>query len=128
MPPEKPSPAPKEIVEQQDQSIKARKNQLFEAQARDNAGGLKPFTVYLHQTPPTPMLPGVKVALWALAAVVALLFLGALLSGGRRRTTARGGTQVQPAARVIAAAGSPSRAGGVLGLADLSLFRVGERK
>lgn len=108
MPPEKKSPAPKEIVEQQDQSIKARKNQLFEAEARDNAGVLKPFSVYLRETAPAPMSPVVKAALWAAAALVVLLLLGALLSSGRRKAPARGGVeaQPQPAARVVTAAAS----------------------
>ena len=44
--------APREIVEQQDQSIKARKNQLFEVIKTDeSSSSLKPFVVYLSDTP-----------------------------------------------------------------------------
>ena len=104
MPPEKEKkkgPAPGEAVEQQDQSIKARKSQLFEADRDESAGTLKPFTVYLRETPAAPMSQGVKVALWALAALVVLLFLGALLSGGRRRVPARGGAETRREARAF---------------------------
>ena len=74
----------REIVEQQDQSIKARKNQLFEAIKTDDDGSSgKPFVVYLKDTPAAPMSAPVKAALWAMGVVVVLLFLAAVAGVGR---------------------------------------------
>jgi hypothetical protein len=77
---EKPPPSG-EAPEQQDQSIKARKFQLFERQQLGGAGALRPFADYVRQTPPAPMATPIKASLWALAVLVALLFLAAMFSG-----------------------------------------------
>jgi hypothetical protein len=78
-------PAQREAFEQQDQSIKARKHELFEEpQTADGAGALKPFSVYVRETPPAPMSKGMKATLWAIGVLVVLLFLAALFFGGRR--------------------------------------------
>ena len=90
------TPPTPEALEQQDQSIKARKVQLFEE--RDRAGdGLatKPFADYVKATPPAPLSPAVKASLGAVAVLVALLFLAALFfrpapKHGRRRHAERG--------------------------------------
>lgn len=99
---------PRETVEQQDQSIKARKHQLFEEPDRAD-GAVKPFKVYLRDTPPAPLSGGVKATLWAVGAVVVLLLLAALFGGGRRstprtRSAALHGPAAQPAARTPAPA------------------------
>jgi hypothetical protein len=89
-------PAQREAFEQQDQSIKARKHELFEEpQTADTPTSvLKPFSVYVRDTPPAPMSKGMKATLWVLGALVVLLFLAALFFGGRRprpgRADARG--------------------------------------
>ena len=75
--------APREIVEQQDQSIKARKNQLFEVIKIDDGVSSVPFTVYLNDTAAAPLSLPVKVALWAAGVVVVLLFLAAFTGVGR---------------------------------------------
>ena len=73
--------APREVVEQQDQSIKARKNQLFEVAKPDDGVSHVPFRVYLKDTPPAPMSTPMKAALWSVAVVAGLLFLAAIWVG-----------------------------------------------
>ena len=76
---------PGEAHEHTDQSIKARKGQLFEAKtSTEVTSKSKTFTECVKDTPPTPMSPAVKAALWGVAVLVVLLFLGALF-GGRSR-------------------------------------------
>ena len=86
---EKPKPR-----ESEEQSIKARKNQLFEAQTREGApsGPKKPLRVYLRDTPAMPISPGVKATLWGVGALVLLLFLAALATRGARRERPRTGS------------------------------------
>jgi hypothetical protein len=86
---EKPKP-----LESEEQSIKARKNQLFEAQAQQDAlsGPKKPLQVYLRDTPAMPISPGVKATLWGVGALVLLLFLAALATRGARRERPRSGS------------------------------------
>lgn len=69
-------------IEDQERSIKARKNQLFDPSAGDDveAETRKPFAVYLKTVPGTPATPGQKQAFWCVAAVVLILFLASLLS------------------------------------------------
>src|SRR5438128_5627763 len=74
---EKP-PVPREATEQQDQSIKARKFQLFE-QRTETGVVAKRFAEYVRDTPPALLSPGVKAGLGAVAVLVVLLLLAALL-------------------------------------------------
>ena len=69
-------------MEEQDRSIKARKNQLFDnpALADEPAPTKMPFAAYLKTVPATPATPAQKQAFWSLAAVVLILFLASLLS------------------------------------------------
>lgn len=77
-----PTPAPREALEQQDQSIKARKHQLFEKkEILFDLASVKRFSEYVDNRPPAPLSPGMKAALIGLVAVVALLFLAALFGG-----------------------------------------------
>lgn len=80
--PSPPSSAiPREAVEHQDQSIKVRKSQLFEPTEHTNGVVIKPFPTYLRATPPAPLAPGIKAALWAVGVLVGLLFLAAMFLG-----------------------------------------------
>jgi hypothetical protein len=90
-------PVSRESVEHEDQSIKVRKSQLFEPTAQGPAE-VRPFEEFLRSTPPTPLSPGVKAALWVVGAIVALLFLAALLSVGRS-TRPRGRADRAPDSR-----------------------------
>lgn len=84
--------------ESEEQSIKARKNQLFEEQSRQAApsGPKKPIQIYLRDTPAMPISQGVKATLWVVAALVLLLFLAALMTRGARPGRPRTGG-VRPA-------------------------------
>ena len=74
--------ASREAPEQQDQSIKARKHQLFEKQENlVELASVKRFSEYVDDRPPAPLSPALKAALIGLGAVVALLFLAALFGG-----------------------------------------------
>ena len=92
MPPEN-KPAPREAGEQQERSIKERKHHLFEEPQRVETGAVKPFSVYLRDTPPAPMSTPVKAALWTVGVLAVLLLLAALLSGGRRPPRPKVGAQ-----------------------------------
>jgi hypothetical protein len=68
----------------QEQSIKARKNELFEEEARnaeEGVGPVRPFRAYLRETPAAPLSLGVKASLWGTGAVVGLLFVAAIAGG-----------------------------------------------
>lgn len=90
--------------EHQDQSIKARKKQLFEEPQAAPVGALKPFSEYVRGTPAAPMSQPVKVALWAVAVLTALLFLAAVLLPARHRRP-RGGSDLRARPAATAAAG-----------------------
>lgn len=76
----KPS-ASRDALESQDNSIKARKSQLFEAPEASPLGVVRPFAEYLKEVPADPLSPGLRAGLWALAALVGLLFLASLMKG-----------------------------------------------
>lgn len=84
------TPKPRESEEQ---SIKARKNQLFEAKALQAApsGPKKSTQTYLRDTPAMPISPGVKATLWGVGALVLILFLAALMTRGARPERPRTG-------------------------------------
>ena len=63
---------------EQERSIKDREQQLFFEPDEGPATPLKPFPVYLQETPPVPMSPAVKALLWVVGILVALLFFAAL--------------------------------------------------
>ncbi len=93
---------PGEAHENPDQSIKARKFQLFEQVNTEGAFKAKAFAEYVKATPPAPMNPGIKAALWAVAVVVALLFLASLFgrstpSKGRQAGTPDGNLRIETA-------------------------------
>jgi hypothetical protein len=67
--------------EKQEQSIKARKHELFVDEPLGQDGPRKTFREYLRETPAAPLTKNVKLMLWGSAAPVVLLFFGALLTG-----------------------------------------------
>jgi hypothetical protein len=64
--------------EKQEQSIKARKNELF-VEEEVQTGPRKKMRDYLKETPAAPLSKNVKLMLWGSAAPVVLLFVAALL-------------------------------------------------
>lgn len=64
--------------EAQDQSIKARKRQLFEEDEAVAVGSGRPFREFLRTTPAAPLSGLTRSALWAAAVVVALVLVAAL--------------------------------------------------
>jgi hypothetical protein len=78
MPSQKPEPKPEpKPPREQEQSIKARKTELFEEHSATAAGPVKPFPQYLAETPAAPLSKVEKRALWAVAALAVLLLLAA---------------------------------------------------
>jgi hypothetical protein len=64
---------------EQERSIKDREQELFfDSEGIGDTKPLKPFPVYLQETPAVPMSPVVKVMLWVLGVLVALLFFASL--------------------------------------------------
>jgi hypothetical protein len=67
-------------LHEQERSIKDREQELFveREEAPPEKPPVKPFAIYLRETPADPMATEVKVLLWIIAIVVLLLFVGAL--------------------------------------------------
>jgi hypothetical protein len=82
--------------ELQEQSIKARKKELF---VEDVATGpRKAFREYLSETPSAPLSKNVKLILWGSAAPVVLLFLGSVVTAKGSAPKAPQGTVLAPVA------------------------------
>jgi hypothetical protein len=62
----------------QDISIKAREHELYYTPSDADSKPVKPFPVYLRETPAEPLSRTTKAILWIVGAVVALLFLAAV--------------------------------------------------
>ncbi len=62
---------------EQERSIKARAHELF-VEPPQTGGQVKPFPVYLRETPAVPMSATIKALLWMVGIIVALLFIGAV--------------------------------------------------
>jgi hypothetical protein len=72
-------PSESRNLSEQEQSIKARARELYVEPPRPGSGKLvKPFPVYLRETPAVPLSTSVKVVLWIVGIIVGLLFLAAL--------------------------------------------------
>jgi hypothetical protein len=66
-------------LSEQEYSIKARAGELYVEPPRPASSQVvKPFPVYLRETPAVPLSTSVKVVLWIVGIIVALLFLAAL--------------------------------------------------
>ena len=74
----------------QEQSIKARKHQLFESDERSGEHGPRQsFADLLRATPADPLAPGLRAALWVVGTLVILLLLAAFLKVGTRKSQPR---------------------------------------
>ena len=71
----------------QEQSIKARKHQLFESDdhATQTGGSSRSFADCLRETPADPLSPALKVGLWVVGVLVILLLLAAFARVGTRK-------------------------------------------
>lgn len=81
-------PPPRE----QEQSIRARKAQMFEDDEQSSVPGAparvsKPFAAHLRETPAKPMGNGIKAMLWVAGAVVLLLFAASVYRISSRPTS-----------------------------------------
>jgi hypothetical protein len=87
---------------EQERSIKEREKELFVARQAGPVAKppVKPFALYLRETPADPMSMGVKVLLWAVGILVLLLFAAALWRIQRR--TGRPPRAPAPAATALA--------------------------
>jgi len=98
--------------ETQEQSIKARKHELFVEEKLDNDGPKKRFREYVRETPAAPMSRNVKLILWGSAAPVVVLFIASLFSKGSSAKppdySVVGGTH-KPAPAPVLAKASPAR-------------------
>ncbi len=86
----------------QEQSIKARKHQLFDSEERVDSGPRQPFRDCLRRTPAAPLSTPVKAGLWVVGVVVILLLAAAFIASGTRK--ARPGptaTSPRPVARRV---------------------------
>lgn len=65
---------------EQEHSIKARSNELFESEGPSAGAGRasRPFREYLKETPARPFSPLIQAMFWSLGAIVLLLFLAAI--------------------------------------------------
>lgn len=77
----------------EEQSIKARKKELFEEEVREApvSAPKKPARVYIQQTPAMPLSTGVKATLWIVGAIVAVLLVAALATRGGKPPRPRSG-------------------------------------
>jgi hypothetical protein len=69
----------------QEQSIKARKHQLFEDDEPLDAGPRRSFRECLRETPAEPLSTPVKALLWTLGVIVVLLLVAALLTASHKK-------------------------------------------
>lgn len=67
-----------EAPREQEQSIKARKREIFEEE--QNFGPRKPFSEYLESTEAFPLTTAQKALLWGVGILVVLLLLAALMT------------------------------------------------
>ncbi len=77
-----PDPPPQRT---QEQSIRARKHQLFESDDLADHGPRSTFPELVRQTPAAPLSPVIKGALWTVGALVILLLIAALATSGNRK-------------------------------------------
>ena len=85
----------------QEQSIKARKNDLFEVdRPLGDAGPRRSFRDYLKTTPAEPLSNLLKALLWTLGTVVVVLLIIALATGGPRKPKTKPRASLAPASVV----------------------------
>ncbi len=71
--------------ETQEQSIKARKHQLYEDDPVLDTGPRRSFKECLRETPAEPLSTPIKALLWTLGTVVILILVAALATIGTRK-------------------------------------------
>jgi hypothetical protein len=83
---------------EQEQSIKARKRELFEAKKAPTTPR-KRFSVYVTQTPPAPLTQTQKTVLFVVGGLVVLVLLAALMTipGPRGKTRRPAAPPAEPA-------------------------------
>jgi hypothetical protein len=87
-------------MSEQEISIKAREHELYVQPEPDtNLKPVKPFAVYLRETPAEPFSPTTKAILWIVGIFVGLLFLGALWRVSTRRAPVSRTRVARPAAK-----------------------------
>lgn len=92
---------------EQELSIKEREQQLFVESSEDQLQGpVRPFAEYLRETPAAPLSTEVKVLLWIIGVVVAILFAGAIWKA-IRSSAARSKPHVAPPAAEVSTRLSP---------------------
>jgi hypothetical protein len=96
-------------MSEQEISIKAREHELYVPDADPNAKQVKPFSVYLRETPAEPLSLTTKAILWTVGTAVALLFLAACWRAAMHHAPASQIRKTRPAVktaiRVIIEAG-----------------------
>jgi hypothetical protein len=100
-------------MSEQEISIKAREHELYVPDSDPNAKPVKPFAVYLRETPAEPFSPTTKAILWVVGTVVGLLFLAACWRVTMRHVpTSRTGKDraAEKTATLLAPSGSPNPA------------------
>ncbi len=82
----------------QEQSIKARKHQLFEVDElpKLSAGPRRSFQDCLRETPADPLSTNVKALLWTLGIIVILLLAITLATGGQKKPKPRSPSVLAP--------------------------------
>jgi hypothetical protein len=82
----------------QEQSIKERKNELFEVDPSLQAptGPRKSFQECLRETPADPLTTPVKALLWTVGTIVILLLIIALVTGGGQKPKPRSPNTLAP--------------------------------
>jgi hypothetical protein len=88
--------ADKHQNETQEQSIKARKNQLFDDDTPVFTGSDRPFKEFLRETSATPLSPAIRAMLWAAALLVVVMLVAALFKKFNSQT--KGGPRPAPKA------------------------------
>jgi hypothetical protein len=86
-------------MSEQEISIKAREHELYVPDSDPNAKPVKPFAVYLRETPAEPLSAATKAILWTVGTAVAFLFLAACWRAAVRHTPKSRTTQSRPAAK-----------------------------
>lgn len=69
----------------QEQSIKARKHQLFEVESVEKRPISRTFQDCLRETPADPLSTPIKALIWVVGTVVVLLLVAAFATGGNRK-------------------------------------------
>lgn len=83
-------PAPEPHYRTQEQSIKARKHQLFETdEDHSQSAPRRSFAQCLRETPADPLSPTLKTSLWVVGTLVVLLLLAALAQSVTRKPRPR---------------------------------------